>query len=85
MSDETALREKARSAIQKGRLPLHTPDRVWGGPGINALCAICAVPVTADEMEVELQFAHDGDSPGMHRCPVHLACFAAWEFERSRT
>ena len=33
-------------------------------------------------MEFEIEFAHDGDNPGLDKCHVHIRCFAAWEFER---
>ena len=31
--DESPLREKAREAIQNGRLPTRRPDSTTGGPG----------------------------------------------------
>jgi hypothetical protein len=80
--DEDAVREKAREAIQHGKLPRRAPDRTWGGPGVSAPCAICDRPVTDREMEFEIQFARDGDNPGLDKFHVHLNCFAAWEFER---
>jgi hypothetical protein len=33
-------------------------------PFIGAKCAICERTVTKDEMEFEVEFAHDGDNPG---------------------
>jgi hypothetical protein len=82
MPDESVLREKARTAIRNGKLPARRPDRTWGGPGVGAPCAICGDPVRKDEMEFELQFAHDGVTPGLDKFHVHTRCFAAWEFER---
>ena len=49
----------------------------WG-----VACAICDLPITKDEMEFEIQFARDGDNPGLDKYHVHIRCFAAWEFER---
>jgi len=80
--DEQPLREKAREAVQNGKLPARRPDRTWGGPGVGAPCAVCGLPVTEDEMEFEIQFAHDGTAPGLDKFHVHIRCFAAWEFER---
>jgi len=80
--DEDTLREKARTVIQKGKLPSRRPDRTWGGPGVGAPCAVCDVPVRPTEMEFEIQFARDGDNPGLDKYHVHIRCFAAWEFER---
>ncbi len=82
MPDEAILREKARAAIQNGKLPRQRPDRTWGGPGVGAICSVCAKPVTKTELEIEIQFARDGDAPGLDKFHVHVRCFAAWEFER---
>ena len=82
MPDEAILREKAREAIRTRKLPSRPPDRTWGGPGVGAECTVCGKPVTKDEMEFEIQFAHDGSSPGLDEFHIHIRCFAAWEFER---
>jgi hypothetical protein len=59
-----------------------TPDRVWGGPGIGALCAVCKRPVTNANLELEMEFAREVDFPGLDTFHVHVRCLAAWEFER---
>jgi len=82
MPDEKILREKAVVAIKNGKLPSRRPDRTWGGPGVGALCAVCELPVEQTELELEIQFAHDGGTPGLDKFHVHVRCFAAWEFER---
>jgi hypothetical protein len=41
--------------------------------------------VKEDELEFEIQFARDGDHPGLDKFHVHVRCFAAWEFERTKT
>jgi hypothetical protein len=38
--------------------------------------------VTKDELELEVEFVHNGGQPGLDSCHVHIRCFAAWEFER---
>jgi hypothetical protein len=40
--------------------------------------------VKKDEMEFEIEFAHDGSNleAGLDKYHVHIRCFAAWEFER---
>jgi hypothetical protein len=63
--DEDILRDKARAVVQSGKLPRCRPDRTWGGPGVGAECAVCGLPVAQDELELEIQFAHDGDNPGL--------------------
>jgi hypothetical protein len=79
--DEVWLRQRAREAIQQGRLPGRRPMRMWGGPGSGGDCRICGKSLKDDEMELELEFsASDGDNPA-----VHLPCFAAWEFELKST
>jgi len=92
MQDEQAILRKAREAITSGRLPNRHPDRMLGGTGFGASCAVCAEPVTPDQAEFELEFAPasgDGTSTGNsdgHAQPqthhVHIRCFAACEFER---
>ena len=82
MVDESTLREKARKLIQSGKLPARRPERMWGGRGTGARCAICGHPAEPDQFEFELQFAADGASPALNPCHVHIRCFAAWEFER---
>ena len=82
MPDEPRLREQAREAVRAGKLPARAPDRTWGGPGVGVPCAVCGKPVAKDEMEFEIEFAHDGDNPGLDKFHILIRCFAAWEFER---
>jgi hypothetical protein len=84
MSDELRIREQAREAVRTGKLPRRGQDRTWGGPGVGARCAVCGEPVSKHEMELEIQFARDEDSPGLDKFHVHVRCFAAWEFERAK-
>ena len=80
--DETLLRQKALAVVENGKLPKRRPDRTWGGPGVGASCTICELPIPEDQMEFEIEFAHNGDSPGLDKFHVHIRCYAAWEFER---
>jgi hypothetical protein len=84
MLDEPIVREKAREAIRAGELPTRLPDRTWGGPGIGEPCTICGERIKRDQLEFEIQFAHDGARPELERFHVHVRCFAAWEFERTK-
>jgi len=80
--DETVLRAKAREVIRTGKLPSRAPDRTWGGPGVGAPCVVCGEAVTKAQLEFEIEFARDGDNPGLDKIHVHIRCFAAWELER---
>jgi len=82
MPDEKILRAKAREVVRAGKLPSRRPDRTWAGPGIDNSCTICEARIKQDQVEFEIQFAHDGAAPRVERFHVHLRCFAAWEFER---
>jgi hypothetical protein len=33
-------------------------------------------------LEIQVEFSHDGSSPGLEIFHIHIRCFAAWEFER---
>jgi hypothetical protein len=81
VSDEGTRREKAREVIQGKKLPNRPPDRMWGGPGAGADCAICSAPVTRAELEFEIEFARAGDDPGVDTYHVHIHCFAPWQVE----
>lgn len=84
MPDEAALREFARLAIRRGTLPRREPDRTLGRPGVGSLCTVCAKPVTADQVEWEIQFAHDGANPDLDTYHLHMRCLSVWELERTK-
>jgi hypothetical protein len=46
--------------------------------------ARAAVQSGKEQMEFEIQFARDGDNPGLDKFHVHIRCYAAWEFERNK-
>jgi hypothetical protein len=82
MPGEAVLRAKAREAIRAGKLPSRRPDRTWGGSGVGVVCTVCDEAVTKDQLEMQVEFSHDGSSPGLDIFHIHVLCFAAWEFER---
>ena len=82
MSDDCALPEKVRALIQAGKLPRRAPARTWGGSGVGADCAICDVPVKGDELEIEIEYARDGNEDTLDKYHVHVRCFVVWEHER---
>ena len=84
MPDEPLLRQQARAAMLGGKLPSRRPDRTWGGPGLDIVCAVCGRPITKAELELEIQFSPEGGDPEPERHHLHIRCFAAWEFERTK-
>ena len=87
MPDEATLREFVRLAIRNGMLPRRDPARVWGGPGVGAVCRVCEKPITRDQLEYELEFPPYSGNAGLdklHKLHLHLRCFAAWELERAK-
>ena len=83
MPTDAELRKLARKALELGKLPRTEPTRTWGGPGVGAGCAVCDEPITAGEMEYELQFARPPEAPGLDKYHVHIRCAAIWELERT--
>jgi hypothetical protein len=71
---DQGLRERARRAIEAGRVPRWPPESTWGGSGAGEDCAVCDRPVARDELELEVSFA--GHGRGYH---FHVRCLAAWE------
>src|SRR4030095_8523097 len=82
MSADGVLPEKVRELIQAGKLPRRAPERTWGGSGVGADCAICDVPVKGDELELEMEYARDGNDDTLDKYHVHVRCFVVWEHER---
>jgi hypothetical protein len=79
-SDDSALRAKARTALEAGNLPNRRPDRMWGGPGVGVPCTVCGAPVTHDELELEMEFTLDA-GPKSSKHHIHIRCFSALEAE----
>ena len=80
MADDSVLRARIREAMNTGALPDSPPERMWGGPGSGASCAVCGNPVDKEEVEFELQYAAGGGA-GAANYHVHARCFAVWELE----
>ncbi len=74
MNDDTVLRQRAREAIDRGRLPARAPDQLLGGPGTGEECAICGILTRYEEVELEIEFAE-----GTY--VVHPRCFTFLESE----
>ncbi len=77
-----ALHERARQLIAAGLLPMTDPARLYGGYGSNHECQLCAAPITAKEVEFELEFATSDSASPKSILRFHLACHAIWDYER---
>jgi|SRR5215471_21440253 hypothetical protein len=94
MPDEAILREKAREAIESGRVPI-APSRIFFVVSAGAMCAVCDDPVPIGELQFELEFrtAPPPDNrplmerynwtPEVRRCHLHAHCFVAWQHRRT--
>jgi len=97
MPDEPILQDKAREAIESGRLPAVKPHRIFCAPSAGQRCAVCGVSVPAGQMQFELEFSDSPspkgkslrhilgrlrEKPKVSRYHLHHPCFTAWEFER---
>lgn len=83
--DDSLLREKAREAIQNGKLPPRSPDRILGGPGCGETCALCGETLDRNQMELEPEFRQGGEISELHKYHLHPRCFAACECERAQS
>jgi hypothetical protein len=85
VTHESFLRRLARLALDDGKLPRAEPARMWGGPGTGEMCAVCDLPISAPDLEYELQYDRQNHlQPGLQIYRLHLRCFAVWELERTR-
>ena len=84
MPEEVVLREKARAAIKAGRMPTKLHQRLWGGSGTGGPCSVCDLPVSKDQPESEIEFTTNGVASSLVKFVLHVRCFAAWEFERTK-
>jgi hypothetical protein len=75
--------ERIREAIVGGRLPREAPQRLWGGRGIGAACAICGEWISPGQFEYEFECAPAGNRYGRASFHVHTDCYSAWERERA--
>ena len=73
-----ALRLLICSKLDKGRLPLNSIPRVWGGPGNGETCDACGSTVSKSEFVVEGISLSGGRGP----LQLHAKCFSVWEDER---
>ena len=74
--ENTLLRQKARQAIERRRMPNREPDRFCGALGVGHMCSVCERPVTTEETDLELCFRRDGTPETVYH--LHVRCYTAW-------
>lgn len=68
---------RVRRHIEEGRLPLHLPDRIIAGHGSGAKCTACDQPVSADDIEYDVEDPRNEAT----RLNLHLECYLVWQIE----
>jgi len=85
MLDEGMLRQLAREALLRGKLPSCAPERMWGGPGSGERCTLCGREIEPEDIEFEFERRERSEVSGdCEAYRLHTRCFAAWEFEREK-
>lgn len=84
MNGDGTLRDGVLEAIRAGKLPSRSPERVWGGQGSGACCAICGVRIEPEETELELEFSVGDEGSEQVDHHFHVSCFSAWDFARHK-
>jgi hypothetical protein len=69
------LRSHVRLWLAKGLLP--APGDTWAGPGTGKLCAVCALVISAADIEYQIGY-------GSGRLYAHEPCYGVW-LEESAT
>ena len=81
IADEN-MPEMVRERLRSGRLPAHSPARVWGGPGSGReRCLVCGDMVSPQEVAIEAEF---NGADGWSSLDFHGSCFRVVESEWRR-
>jgi hypothetical protein len=72
--NDVLLRARIRALVKTGIVPCDEPDKVWAGRGTGTHCLACGEPITATEIEYEVEL-------GAVTFRLHLQCFAIWRAE----
>jgi hypothetical protein len=76
--DEPPLRELIREKFAAGLLPRVGPTRIWAGPGMGHVCAVCEETICIPNVEIEAEGADGG------RRFYHTDCHRTLSSERRR-
>ena len=74
---DNELRLRILQRIEDGRLPVMLPRHIAAGYGAGNVCAACDQPVTATQVEYEVQ-------AGDPLLRFHLGCYVLWQIECQR-
>jgi hypothetical protein len=69
--DLLVVRARIRQMLDTGLLECE-PGKTWAGPGVGDTCAACAAPISAAEIEYEVDLA---SGPTLR---LHAACHRIW-------
>lgn len=74
--DERELRERARSLIASGTLPVIISTQLSAGYGADERCAVCALAIGTEMVAYELADPRNGQP--LH---FHTRCHQVWQLE----
>jgi hypothetical protein len=74
MEIDTIPRERVMLLIQQGKLP--------GQPLVGIECAVCDLPVSADQSEMQVEFLRDHGAEVLEVFHFHVRCFAKGDRDR---
>ena len=60
---------ESTSCCPRWETPVPSTGSHLGRPGIGATCTVCGLPITKQENEFEIEFPHNGSSPGARQVP----------------
>jgi hypothetical protein len=61
--------------VDNSFVPQREPLRTWAGHGTGVTCNGCGLPITAHEIEYEVELPPGGDAASLN---FHLACYRTW-------
>ena|SRR5215472_5406412 len=76
------LSKLTRAAIRAGRIPTSAGDHTRRSQGRGTCCVICGEPISPQQTDIAIEFAHDGMAPSVEIAHLHIKCCAAWDVER---
>jgi hypothetical protein len=72
------VRTRIRELIKASLVPCDEPNKVWASRGTGTHCLACGEPITAADVEYEVDLDHTSFR-------VHRLCFIVWREECDAT